>query len=101
MCPPRDADVVMAQSPSLGREERAHRRPSHRVQRYGKIHIKHAFLFKELVTSQELEPFYSVRWKGLKKKKKKKLCLHLENSEQVPSTLRAAAMRAEQPGPGR
>lgn len=71
MCPPRDADVVMAQSPSLGREERAHRRPSHRVQRYGKIHIKHAFLFKELVTSQELEPFYSVRWKGLKKKKKK------------------------------
>lgn len=71
MCPPRDADVVMAQSPSLGREERAHRRPSHRVQRYGKIHIKHAFLFKELVTSQELEPFYSVRWKGLKKKKKR------------------------------
>jgi len=49
---PRGADVVMAQSPGFEREERANTHHSHRVQRGGKIHIKHAFLFKELVTTQ-------------------------------------------------
>lgn len=74
---PRGADVVMAQSPGLGREGGADTHRSRRVQRSGKIHMKHAFSFKELVTTQITSAIIYSVFESLKEKKEK-VCLHLE-----------------------